>query len=222
MSELQTLVPTIEEPIRLSADMFDDALPNKRVSVGIRSSTEPINIIELGRWNAFAPDPTGGLAPPPNNGQSTGFAYRVMNFGPPSLPLVQQPNFQYFPLDPSLDRPFDADALVTPADIGPGWHRYSATIGVNFVTLMLDLFRDGLNNATGLPGVDSEVTWSIVPRGSAPFDSLRIGATSGVTSVSGAVVDNIVLERVLSIPEPVALTMASMAALAMACKRRRR
>ena len=222
LSELQTLVPTIAEPIRLSADMFDDALPNKRVSVGIRNSTQAFNVIELGRWNAFAVDPTGGRSPHPNDGLSTGFAYRIINFGTPHYPLVMQPNYQYFPLDQSLENPLDADALVTPADIGPGWHRYSATIGVDFVTLMLDLFRDGLNNATGLPGVDSEVTWNIVPRGLAPFDSLRIGAPSGITSIYGAVVDNIILERVQTIPEPAALSLASVTVLASVRKLRRR
>jgi MYXO-CTERM domain-containing protein len=76
-----------------------------------------------------------------------------------------------------------------------------------------------MNNATGLPGVDSEVTWSITPRSSAPFDSLRIGAPSGITSVFGAVVDNIVLERVQPIPEPAALSLAGIAILTL---RRRR
>lgn len=222
LSELQTLVPTIAEPIRLSADMFDDALPNKRVSIGIRNSTQAFNVIELGRWNAFAVDPTDGRSPHPNDGLSTGFAYRIINFGTPHYPLVMQPNYQYFPLDQSLENPLDADALVTPADIGPGWHRYSATIGVDFVTLMLDLFRDGLNNATGLPGVDSEVTWNIAPRGLAPFDSLRIGAPTGFTSIYGAVVDNIILERVQTIPEPAALSLASVTVLASVRKLRRR
>lgn len=221
LAEMQTLAPTIESPIRLSADIFDDAVWNKRVSVGLRSSGDPRNIIELGRWNAQAMDPTGGADPTPSH-STAGFAYRVMNFGPVGPPLMQQPNFQYFPLAASLDRPNDADALVTPADIAPGWHRYSATIGVNFVTLMLDLFRDGIDNATGLPGVDSVVTWQIEPRMNAPFDDLRIGAPSGITSVYGAVIDNVVLERLNPIPEPAALSLASLAAIALARTRRRR
>jgi hypothetical protein len=221
LAEMQTLLPTVLSPIRLSADIFDDGVGKTRVSVGLRSSSDPINIIELGRWNGQAMDPTGGVAPTPSH-STAGFAYRVINFGPLGGPLVQQPNYQYFPLDPSFDRPTDGDAFVTPVDIGPGWHRYSATISVNTVTLMLDLFRDGIDNATGLPGVDSVVTWQIEPRMNAPFDDLRIGAPSGITSVFGAVIDNIVLERVDPIPEPAALSLASLAAIAVAWPRRRR
>lgn len=221
VAEMQTLLPTIFSPIRLSADIFDDGVGNKRVSVGLRNSNDPNNIVELGRWNAQVTDPTGGVAPTPSH-STAGFAYRVINFGAIGGPLAQQPNFQYFPLDASLDRPNDADSLVTPADIAPGWHRYSATISVNTVTLMLDLFRDGIDNATGQPGVDSVVTWAIEPRMDAPFDDLRIGSPSGLTSVFGAVIDNVILERVDPIPEPAALSLASLAAIAIAGTRRRR
>jgi hypothetical protein len=213
-SELATLRPTLTESIRLSADFFDDTLPNKRVSVGLRSSITPANIIELGRWNASAFDPT---EPPdsPATISSTGFAYRVVQFGPVGGELVRQPNFQYFPLDQALESPLDDDALVRPEDVGPGWHRYSATISVDFVTLTLDLFRDGKNNATGLPGVDSTVTWEISPRMEFPFDSLRIGSPSGLTSSFGAVVDNVRLELV-SVPEPATAIPLMIAAIGFA------
>jgi hypothetical protein len=109
----------------------------------------------------------------------------------------------------------DDDALVRPEDVGPGWHRYSATISVDFVTLTLDLFRDGKNNATGLPGVDSTVTWEISPRMEFPFDSLRIGSPSGLTSSFGAVVDNVRLELV-SVPEPATAIPLMIAAIGFA------
>ncbi len=228
LPELQSLYPTLWEPIRLSADIFVDLNRNKRVTVGLRHTlgpaglTSPLNIIELGHWNANAIDPTTPDGEPPvSNYSQTGFAYRVMLFGALGGDLARQPNFQYFVLDDRLDRPDDGDALVTLADIGSGWHRYAATIGVDFVTLTLDLFRDGVNNASGLPGVDSEVTYHISPR-DIPFNDLRFGGASGLTSQFGAVVDNIVLERVQTIPEPAALSLASVAVLASVRKLRRR
>ena len=197
--ELDFLTPTPTQSIKLSADIFDDGLNNKRTTVGLRSTVAPlgVNVIELGRFNAptFDPtNPTGDPIPP------TGFAYRVFGFDPSSVPLLSQPGWQYFPLDPSLDGP-DSNALVSPNDVGQGWHRYSAEIGVDFVTLVLDLFRDGVDNATGLPGVDSTVTWHIAARPD-PFDRLQFGGPTGVRSALGSVIDNIRLERVDVIPEP--------------------
>lgn len=222
LPELATLAPTVADSIRLTADMFDDTLPNKRVTVGLRNSSVPANIIELGRWNASVFDPTEPLGSPPTTTiPSTGFAYRVVQFGPVGGALLRQPNFQYFPLDQALERPFDADELVRPEDVGPGWHRYSATIGVDFVTLTLDLFRDGRNNATGLPGVDSTVTWEISPRMGIPFDSLRIGSPSGLTSIFGAVVDNVRLELV-PVPEPATLIQTAGVAFGIVLMRARR
>jgi hypothetical protein len=222
LGELTGLFPTLESPVRLSVDIFDDGTTrNKRTSVGIRSSIDPANIIELGHWNGFTSDPTDPSPTPPSNGPATGFAYRVIQFGGLLPPLAHQPNQQYFPLDPALESPLDSDALVTPTDIGPGWHRYSATIGIDFVTLTLDLFRDGKNNATGEPGVDSEVTWNILYRMSLPLDSLRFGGMSGLRGLHGGAVDNLVLERV-QIPEPATLAMACVAILGSVRVLRRR
>lgn len=227
LSELHALQPTFFEPIRLSADIFSDQMRNRRASVGLRytNATSGIgsvaNIIELGHWNAPAEDPTIPDGQPPMTIVSgTSFAYRVIMFGPLAGDLVQQPNFQYFALDPRLDRPDDGDAVVTHADIGSGWHRYTATIGVDFVTLTLDLFRDGLNNATGAPGVDSEVTHLIFAQ-NRPFNDLRIGGVSGLTSIQPVVIDNVRLERV-AIPEPAAISLLLTAAGLLCCARRRR
>ncbi|MCA9188306.1 MAG: hypothetical protein KDA99_21910, partial [Planctomycetales bacterium] len=202
-----SLVPTETEAVRFSGDIYDDAMGNKRMSIGLRNDTadrEPetfgiqrgLNFIELGFWNAVAPDPTDPSDPPADL-PSTGYAYRVVLFDSSSLggDLVRTPNWQYFDLsETGLDRPDDNDEIVDVADVGPGWHRYSATVTETDVTLELDLFRDGT--------VDSSVTWQIAmandPATSevAPFTSLRIGGPSGVTSNAGVVFDNIKLELV--------------------------
>jgi hypothetical protein len=227
-AELASLYPTQNAPVRLSVDIFDDGTSiNKRTTVGIRTATNSpgnpagivANIIELGHWNGATADPTDPSPMPPSNLPVTGYAYRVIQFGPVLPPLAHQPNIQFFPLDSSLDRPLDSDNLVTPADIGPGWHRYTATIGIDFVKLTLDLFRDGKNNATGDLGVDSEVTWNILYRAPFALDRLQFGGLSGIRGPRGGAIDNLVLERV-QIPEPATLFMACGVALVLACSRR--
>lgn len=197
-AQMATLAPTATSSVKLSADFFDDVVGNKRDSVGIRNKTTPSNIIEMGFWNADDTDPID-----PNIVETgTGYAYRVILFGALGGDLVAQPNWGYFPLDPALDRPDDADEVTTSLDIGQGWHRYTATISLTEVTFTLDLFRDGLANTeategVGVPGVDSTVTWPIAPFGAPdPFNSLRIGAPSGITSAHETVVDNVLLELV--------------------------
>jgi hypothetical protein len=209
------VVPSAMQSVRLSADFFDDTVGNKRDTVGIRS-TSPSNIIELGFWNAetFDPeDPDNAPPPPPAEDQPvTDYAYRIVLFGTIGGDLVREPDWQYFPLDPSLD--FNDDGLVDPADIGSGWHRFSAEISLAEVTVTLDLFRDGLTNTAindpnfsgqdpnfgsgkGTPGVDSSVTWQIEPSGAPDaFDSLRFGAPSSISSAFETVVDNILLELI--------------------------
>ncbi|MEO1497218.1 MAG: PEP-CTERM sorting domain-containing protein [Planctomycetota bacterium] len=140
--------------------------------------------------------------------------------------MVQSPNWANFPLDPALDDGTalalpatatpDADGFVNLIDIGDGWHTYEATISETDVTLTLDLYRDGINNATGAPGVDSEVVVEVGMAASfsnAPFDldpapmnSLRIGAPSGIASDAGtAIYDNIylALEEAMGGEEPI-------------------
>jgi len=215
-SLLETLVPTENQAIRLTMDFYDHASGNKRHSVGLRHAKQSgttvtsANIIELGMWNAADSDPTD---PDPANVKevSTGYAYRVVLFGALGGNLLRSPNWGYFPLNPVLDRPDDADELVNVADIGRGWHRYTATISPTDVTFTLDLFRDGLANTeavagVGAAGVDATVTWPIAPATSGgsilPFNSLRFGAPSGVANVANdSVIDNIKLELVdLAVP----------------------
>jgi hypothetical protein len=208
-STMATLRPSETQSVRLSGDFFDDALGNKRASIGMRHKgaavSDAANIIEIGQWNADDTDPVD-----PNIVEvTTGYAYRVILFGALGGDLVASPNWGFFPLNPVLDRPDDLDELVSIADIGPGWHHYTATVGLTEVTFTLDLFRDGLANTeategVGTPGVDSTVTWQIEPfyrAGEiAAFDSLRIGGPSGVTSARESVIDNVHLELIDLVP----------------------
>ncbi|QDS98262.1 hypothetical protein [Adhaeretor mobilis] len=215
------IVPSSTQAVRLSGDMFDDTAGNKRASIGLRSvydrdvfTPTTTNVIELGHWNSVESmtDPTDGTPV----SDVTGYAYRVVLFDSSSIgaPLIQTPNWQYFPLDPILDTKDSAaepnpDGLVTPVDIGVGWHRYTATITETTVTFELDLFRDGLANTeategVGTPGVDSSVTWTIAPQDGNdtdafdydPFNSLRIGGPSGVSGNNESVVDNISIDLI--------------------------
>lgn len=187
----------------------------------------------------------------------TDFAFRLVLFDSSSLgnyfengedrgTMVQGPNWQYFPLDPALDLPTslkpngtvgNGDGRTTLADIGSDWHTYEAIIGETSTTLTLDLYRDGINNATGLPGVDSTILVEIAMAENfnnppfkfdpAPMNSLRIGAPSGVTSDSGvATFDNLylALEDVSSpalaaVPEPASLLLVALGVVAFAGRR---
>jgi len=208
------VVPSATESVKVSADFFDDIQGNKRDTVGLRGSGS--NIIELGHYNTDSCDPTvagcGTVTLPlgvqnsvpasPGYYEGNGFAYRIVLFGAIGGDLVIEPSWQYFPLDPALD--FTENGIVNGADIGPGWHRFSAEISLTEVTVTMDLFRDGLTNdpldffpGTGTPGVDSSVTWQIEPSGSPDaFTSLRIGAPSSISSPRETVVDNVLLELI--------------------------
>lgn len=226
---LTNLVPTATESIRLGGDIFDAIQGNKRNTIGLRNDTVPLafgvfasNIVEMGFWNAESFDPFDPLANPPEDGvPSTGYAYRIVLFGDRGS-LPHEPTWQYFQLDLVLDiddtDPLTPDptpdGLVSPIDIGQGWHRYETVITPTDITFTLDLFRDGVVNVTrdvngdievgvGAPGVDASITWDIAPADNAiepnpfdPFTSLRFGGASGVSGNNESVVDNILLELV--------------------------
>lgn len=195
-AEMATLFPTATQNVRFSVDIFADGLGNKALTAGLRNKTTPSNIFELGLLN---------FSPPDTNTPATGFAaFRavLLGGGGPS------PSWQYFELDPALDRPDDTDEIVNVSDIGANhWHRWTADIGLAETTFTLDLYRDGLTNSeatpdVGVTGVDASVTLPIslfstnglTPD---PFNSLRIGRPSGGTgSVNEAVVDNVSLQLI--------------------------
>lgn len=194
----------------------------------------PLNLFEMGTWNAATCDPTAAgcntgsdiIQDPldPNYIESTQFGFRLAIFkfgsygtlthnGVEVGELLTAPNYQYFPLDESLDvtggPDSTPDGLVGVADVGEGWHTFTATFTDTDLTLELDLFRNGINEVTGLSGVDSTVNIEVEmaedpanPGVIAPFTSLRIGGPSAVTSqTSGgdprpAAFDNILLQLV--------------------------
>jgi len=105
------LVPTATEAIRLSTDIFDDAVGNKKLTVALRNDNidrSPdfgcqcgLNFLEMGFWNALVFDPT--LPGEPVSDQPTrGYAYRMALFSTPGDPLVRDPNWQYFEINPAF------------------------------------------------------------------------------------------------------------------------
>ena len=131
------------------------------------------------------------------------------------------------------------DGIVKLSDIGEGWHRYSATITPTSVTVELDLFRNGVNEVTGQPGVDASATYGVQladdpanPGVLAAFNSLRIGPPSGISGNYEAVVDNVFLTVVDvppgsgmsagAVPEPAAILLSVCAAIGLGLVRRRR
>ena len=178
-----TLQPSESQSIVLQGDIFDiGALGNKRMSIGLRSNA-PANLVEIGHWNE----------------SSVELAGRAILFASPT-PVSAQPNWQFYELPVELDRPDDADEVTTLADLGEAWHTHRVTITPTTVTYEIDLFRDGLDAATGEAGFDAEMTFDVEPTASG-FDSLRIGAPSGVSSpgnnfYGGVIFDNILLQLV--------------------------
>ncbi len=206
LTPTSTITPTESESIRIQGDIFvgiDDG--NSRMSIGLRNRTSTTNILEMGVYNATPIDPTDGVTELPN----TNYAYRLVLFDELlDTELVQEPNWQYFQFDTALDiddtddqtEEPTPDGLVGLADIGPGWHRYSAIISPDEVTFEMDLFRDGLDNGatktSGSPvaGVDASVSYAI-SSSTTGYDSFRLGAPSGISSASPVAFDNLCLAQ---------------------------
>jgi MYXO-CTERM domain-containing protein len=231
------IAPSETENVLLQYDLFDGASGNERMTVGLRhisvaGAVATANILEMGLYNSNSADPTVvGSANPAQNAlpgspgfyNGRGFGARVINFGPASLPLTHQPDWQYFRTDneewggkaggdigfaPEIERTTDTDEFVTIGDVGDGWHRYTATISPTTVTITLDLFRDGVrNNARDEAGVvvgqgeanvpDAKMVFPIGTN-VAGFNALRLGGPSGLTSAGAGATgfDNILLKLV--------------------------
>ncbi|MCH8839708.1 MAG: hypothetical protein IH831_03360, partial [Planctomycetes bacterium] len=231
------LVPSATKSVKFGGDLFDDVSGNKKLTVALRNDTFErefgvfgVNFVELGFWNAATFDPTDPINTPPADPvldvPATDFAYRVILFGANGGTLVRNPNWQFFPLDSSLDvlggvdpnspdpnNPLPGpDGLVSSIDIGQGWHRWEATISETTVELTLDLFRDGVTNLTrdpnsgdilegvGASGFDSVVTWDITPFDSDPNDGFDYDPFTslriGVPSGDGGGVTHAVVDNV--------------------------
>ena len=221
LAQMQTLIPSENKSVKLSVDIFDDAVGNKRASVGLRSvvGATTVNLIELGNWNANIFDPFDPINTPPAAvtpvpGTSANYAYRLALFGTWGDGLVRNPDWQYHQLPQELDRTTDTDEIVSAGDVGAGWHRHMVTITPTTVTLEIDLFRDGLRNTSitpdeitgirpGTPGLDASITYTLGAGTTAPFNSLRFGSPSGTTSnTKESVVDNILLELIDVVAPP--------------------
>lgn len=197
------------ESIQVQGDIFVGVNNgNSRMSIGLRNRSIPespfaANLLEMGVYNADGVDPTDGTTVV----TGTNFAYRLVLFDERGEGIVQQPNWLYFEFDPVLDIDDNdpatteptPDGLVSLADIGAGWHRYTATITPETVTMEMDLFRDGLDNGATLTagsdvaGIDASVTYNLSSTTNG-FDSFRIGAPSGISSAEGVAFDNVSLK----------------------------
>jgi hypothetical protein len=117
------------------------------------------------------------------------------------------------------------------------WHTFSALIKPDSVTVRVDLFRDGINNATGQAGIDAEDTWPLqmntLAGAAGYFNSLRLGPPSGISGNDQMAFDNIYLKTItapeasgggslVAVPEPASLALAAfgLACLVSGCRRR--
>jgi hypothetical protein len=116
-----------------------------------------------------------------------------------TAPLTVQPNWQYFDLPLALDT--NANGVVSVGEVGPAWNHYIATITPSTVTISIDLYNDGVKNASktpsdGTPGVDATATWNVTSN-SVGYSDLRFGGPSAVASAGGSLIfDNIKLSMV--------------------------
>ncbi|TWT78438.1 hypothetical protein Pla123a_12300 [Posidoniimonas polymericola] len=188
------VVPTESQSLVLSGDIFDtEAAGNKRMSIGLRYSdvigTE--NIIELGFWNSFSLTDGTVVDNPSYGARMVLFPGGATGYTGGWVPIELDPSLDVIP-----DEELEGDGIVGPGDIGEAWHRYSAIITPSDITITMDLYRDGINNATESAGVDYSQTFDIVTTANG-YNNLRIGGPSGVTSAGGGVVfDNISLTLV--------------------------
>jgi polyisoprenoid-binding protein YceI len=165
------IAPSPTQNVELSVDIAHDDVntANKKLSVGLRyTGASTENILELGFWNQNVPPKQ--------------LSFRTILF-PGST------NWQAFSLDESLD---DMNEINSTA-----FHRFKATVSETSVTMSLDLFADGIDNFTGLPGVDATdvVAAAVTSNG---FNDLRFGIPSGSGSSASAFIgiDNLALRLV--------------------------
>lgn len=211
--------PFMRQTIGLRGDIFDRSgagdLGTNFVELGTWNGDVCLPTVDADACSGGDPDATPPVEPDPEFRGETDLAFRLVLFDFDSLgnyfengvdqgQMVRGPNWQYFPLKEGLDSEStvlpngvsgNGDGTADLADIGSGWHTYEAVISDDSVTLTLDLFRDGIDNSTGAPGVDSEVVVEIAMAANfdappfdfdpSPMNSFRIGAPSGISSLNG-------------------------------------
>jgi hypothetical protein len=181
-------VPSATQNVVLSVDLgYDTVINNKKLSVGLRytDGATTQNLIELGFWNQIAD-------PPPRN-----FAHRAILFTSGS----GGNNWALYGLDPAMDQLTEMD-IDGGDQNGVGFHRFTATVSLTDVTYGLDLFADGINNLTGLPGLDAQDVVGAVATANG-FNDLRFGIPSGSGSSTNPLmgIDNVSL-RLVDIVSP--------------------
>jgi hypothetical protein len=175
-----SMMPTATQNIELSVDLAHDLLTsNKRLSLGMRyTGTATENLIEVGFWNSL---PTGP------NGEFYQFGYRTAL-------MPGNSNWQPYSLPSNKDQLFEIGSAA--------FHTFKAVISTTNITFTLDLFGDGLNNGTGLAGLDAT---NVVPAATTAngYNDIRFGGPSGVTSADPFLgVDNILLQYVAVVAPP--------------------
>ena len=202
------IAATSTEWIRMSVDIFDDDTSldpffplnafNKRLSLGLRSTTPAGNLLELGIWNGLL---------------DARLAYRAVLFD--SLNSTPNPNWDGWNLGTEIadyGNPPVPTELPVNRFVGAAWHRLMVTIKPESLVFELDMFRDGT-----IDGVDEhfDIAHATVPG----FDQIRFGGPSAVTSAGGgAHFDNIVLE-IIPAPEPATLGLFTLGGLTLLRRR---
>ena len=173
-----SVVPSATQNVVLSVDLgYDDILNGKKLSLGLRYTNGATleNLIELGFWNQFPSPP-------------------MLQFAHRAVLMPGGNSWAPYGLDPSIQQVADM-----PND-GLGFHRFTAAISLTNIAFSLDLFNDGLNNVTGLPGLDAQddVAATVTTNG---FNDIRFGIPSATGSSTNPLlgVDNISL-RLVDIP----------------------
>jgi hypothetical protein len=161
------LGPTPQQNVVLSADIFDDGMSPKRITFGVRffpGTTAPLNLVQLGMPLFSGPF----------------YAHRAIGLFDPVIPSFV---WNAFSLPDHMNEPFE---------VGPGWHRFKATITMHELIYSLDLYRDGVVDAVDV------VPGTVHPFG---FNDLRFGLMGPPITPSFVAIDNISL-RYVPVPEP--------------------
>jgi hypothetical protein len=218
-----------------------------RIALG---STVPPESLSLPNWLSFPLDPALDVpeGDPPQGDYNDDFTVDAADYvvwrkagatdtlpNDPTAGTVDQSDYDLWRTNFGMATA--GDGVVDINDIGEGWHTFSALIKPESITVELDLYRDGINNATGEPGVDSSETWpvrmNIAAAEMGAFNSLRIGPPSGVSGNDEAVFDNVFLTlvdataagadlSVSNVPEPASLIIAVFGLAGMVSILRRR
>jgi len=185
--------------------VFDPALdvPTGQAGDGDYNDDNKVDAADYVVWRKAGPNDTLLNDPTPGTVDATDYDVWRANFGEPQ-----------------------GDGIVNLSDIGAGWHTFSAVIKPESITVEVDLYRDGINNATGEAGIDASETWPLQMNTTAgaagAYTSLRFGGPSGVSPNDQAVFDNIFLKTIDAplgagssvVPEPASIALA---ALGMIC-----